>query len=341
MSSDRNSSVGLCYLGPQGSFTHQAAVEASVSLESSLGRQVDLVPCDRATRIVEAVESGGCWGIIAWESNVEGHVIPNMDALIDSTNVAGFGRTSLPIVFDAFVRPDHGRLSSVSAHPHGLAQCRGFIRDVGLAEEAAPSNAAACRDLGQDQVALGPRLCGGLYGLQTYRSEVQDYQGARTDFLLLAPREEVTGLARAMFGRSEVEGAKGAGAGEGPGSRPLREFESIIAFIPLHTGSGVLADLLDRFRDAGLNMTSFMSRPIKGNDGTYSFIATIDAAPWEPALGGVMQDLLDLGDWIKTLAVYPRMERPDPPIPDWMLPRAGAWRERNRDKSGGDKELLW
>ena len=177
--------------------------------------------------------------------------------------------------------------------------------------------------------------------MQTYKSEVQDYQGARTDFLLLAPRPEVSGLARAMFGRSEVEGAKGAGAGEGPGSRPLREFESIIAFIPLHTGSGVLADLLDRFRDAGLNMTSFMSRPIKGNDGTYSFIATIDAAPWEPALGGVMQDLLDLGDWIKTLAVYPRMERPDPPIPDWMLPRAGAWRERNLDKSGVDKELLW
>lgn len=339
MINGQSSPVNLYYLGPQGSFTHQAAVEASASIGPTLGRKVALVPCDQAIRIVDAVEAGRGWGIIAWENNVEGPVIPNMDALIDSTNVAGFGRTSLSIVFDAFVRPDYGDLTTISAHPHGLAQCREFIRGTGLREEAASSNAAACRDLRRDQVALGPRICGTLYGLETCKSDVQDYQGARTDFLLLAPRGEAAGLARAMFGRPEpcVEGD----SEEGTRSGALREFESIVTFIPLHTGSGVLADLLDRLRDAGLNMTSFMSRPIKGNDGTYSFIATIDAAPWEPSLGGVMQDLLDQGDWIKTLAVYPRRERPDPPIPDWMLPRAGAWRERHLDKPGIDKELLW
>ncbi|WP_297316414.1 prephenate dehydratase domain-containing protein [Bifidobacterium indicum] len=339
MSTGQTSRVDLYYLGPQGSFTHQAAVESSACIGPALGRQVTLVPCDRATRIVDAVEAGRGWGIIAWENNVEGHVIPNMDALIDSTNVAGFGRTGLSIVFDAFVRPDHGDLTTISAHPHGLAQCREFIRSTGLREEAASSNAAACRDLRRDQVALGPRICGSLYGLETRRSAVQDYRGARTDFLLLAPRGEAAGLARAMFGQPEPCGQGDAENGARSGSH--REFESIVTFIPLHTGSGVLADLLDRLRDTGLNMTSFMSRPIKGNDGTYSFIATIDAAPWEPSLGGVMQDLLDRGDWIKTLAVYPRRERPDPPVLDWMLPRAGAWMERHLDKPGIDKELLW
>ena len=42
---------------------------------------------------------------------------------------------------------------------------------------------------------------------------------------------------------------------------PFPEYESIIAFIPLSTGPGVLANLLDVLRDAGLNMTSFISRP--------------------------------------------------------------------------------
>ena len=64
------------------------------------------------------------------------------------------------------------------------------------------------------------------------------------------------------------------------------EYESVLTLIPLVTGPGVLANLLDVFRDAGLNMTSFISRPIKGRTGTYSFIATLDAAamgatlPW-------------------------------------------------------------
>ena len=68
---------------------------------------------------------------------------------------------------------------------------------------------------------------------------------------------------------------------EQPKTQDDVDYESVLTLIPLVTGPGVLADLLDVFRDAGLNMTSFISRPIKGHDGTYSFIATFDAAPWE------------------------------------------------------------
>lgn len=333
------SPLGLYYLGPQGSFTHQAASDSIDLLQSRLGGVVKLRPCDQACKIVAAVEEGLGLGVIAWENNVEGYVVPNLDALIDSEHVAGFCRNSKSIIFDAFVRSDHGVLTTVTAHPHGLAQCQGFIHASGLREEAASSNAAACRDMKPDQVALGPSLCGSLYHLETYQRGVQDYRGARTDFLLLAPRRIAADLARIMAGKPDTP-VNGSGVvGE---DNPIPgEFESIVTFIPLHTGPGVLADLLDRLRDAGLNMTSFMSRPIKGNDGTYSFIATIDAAPWDPALRGVMSELFKRGDWLKTLAVYPRRERPDPPIPEWMLPRGGAWQKGTVDVAGVGKELLW
>ena len=88
------------------------------------------------------------------------------------------------------------------------------------------------------------------------------------------------------------------------------EYESVLTLIPLVTGPGVLANLLDVFRDAGLNMTSFISRPIKGRTGTYSFIATLDAAPWEQRFHGALVEIAEHGDWAKTLAVYPRRERP-------------------------------
>ena len=194
--------------------------------------------------------------------------------------------------------------------------------------EPASSNAAACRDLKPGRVALGPSLCGELYDLDTLAEHVQDFDGAHTEFLVIAPRDVVQELnARAH-------------------SNDAGDFETIITFIPLVTGPGVLADLLDVLRDAGLNMTSFISRPIKGHDGTYSFIATLDAAPWEPRFRTALEEIAGHGDWAKTLAVYPRRERPNPPVDAWMLPEGGV-HITNRAPEGWQyteearKELLW
>ncbi|MCT6810635.1 MAG: chorismate mutase, partial [Bifidobacterium sp.] len=109
--------IPLYFLGPEGTFTHQAAIEASSLMATRLGCQAELKPCTDAAAIVAAVEEGRGWGVLAWENNVEGHVVPNMDALIDAQAVAGFGMVRLPIVFDAFVRSEHGPLSQVGAHP--------------------------------------------------------------------------------------------------------------------------------------------------------------------------------------------------------------------------------
>lgn len=279
---------------------------AAASAPSEDSESTMLRPAEDVTQILEAVNAGQAFGVIAWENNVEGYVVPNIDGLIDAHNVVGCGRLSVAIEFDAFMLPDDAsEPKEVTAHPHGLAQCRAFTRQLGLREVPAASNAAACRDITSGQIALGPRICGELYGLVTKQRGVQDYQGSRTDFLLLAPRDEARSL---MLGDDKAS----------------TEYESVIAFIPLSTGAGVLAGLLDLLRDAGLNMTSFISRPIKGHDGTYSFIATIDAAPWQHDLKTALENIIRRGDWVKTLAVYARQERPDPPVTSWMLPDGGA-----------------
>lgn len=157
---------------------------------------------------------------------------------------------------------------------------------------------------------------------------MQDFDGAHTEFLVIAPRDVVQELnARAH-------------------SNDAGDFETIITFIPLVTGPGVLADLLDVLRDAGLNMTSFISRPIKGHDGTYSFIATLDAAPWEPRFRTALEEIAGHGDWAKpwpsTHAANARTRRSTP----------GCWPEggvhiTNRAPEGWQyteearKELLW
>lgn len=325
----------LYYLGPQGTFTHQAALAAASDLSAAAGRAFDLTEETTAARIFARVEAREGWGIVAWENNVEGYVTSNLDALLDARDALAIDRITVDIAFDAFVRPGHGALTEATAHPHGLAQCSRFIAEHGLTPRPADSNAAACRDATGSQVALGPAVCGRLYGLETLESGVQDVSGAHTDFLVITPRDE---------GRAFLKGAQETGEA----SKSADDYESILGFVPLDTGSGVLASVLEVLRYARLNMTSFISRPIKGHDGTYTFVATIDAAPWSPAFHDALAFLTARNTWAKTLGVYPRRTRPDPPVSAWMLPEGGVRPgDRADDAASADsagrmnRELLW
>lgn len=321
----------LTYLGPEGTFTHQAAIEAGHCLKTQYGiDEPELVAAPDVSSIMASVQSGESWGVIAWENNVEGYVMPNLDALIDAHDAAGLARVGINVSFDAFVTPGTSQIgidgASVSAHPHGLAQCKRFIERHRLHPAQASSNAAACRDLKPGNVALGPHICGDLYGLEILEEHVEDFDGAHTDFLVIAPRGDVLDyVARTRE----------------------REFETVITFIPLATGPGVVANLLDVLRDCGLNMTSLISRPIKGHDGTYSFIITLDAAPWEPRFRRMLVEVAEHGDWAKTIAVYPRRERPNPPVNSWMLPEGGVRLDSSASTSdwqtaqNARRELLW
>ncbi len=68
-----------------------------------------------------------------------------------------------------------------------------FIAEHRLSTQPATSNAAACRDLIPGEIAFGPAICGELYDITRIGTAIQDYQGAATDFLVLAPRAKSHG----------------------------------------------------------------------------------------------------------------------------------------------------
>ena len=329
-SSNSNCSRKLCYLGPEGSFTHQAALKVQQQLQLFDNLQLIPTACENVRSIASEIEENHHLGVIAWENNIEGVVIPNLDLLIDAKNMVGIARVGVDISFDAVICKSDSidNCSTIVAHPHALAQCRKFAQEHGLQEKTASSNAAACRDLVPGEVALCPRICADLYNRQIVSEAVEDFSGARTEFLVLAPRDEALN-----FVNTQREN--------------FSSFSSIIAFIPRCTGAGVLANLLDVVRDHGLNMTSFMSRPIKGQGGLYSFIATVDAAPWDSTCKDMIQEVVEHGDWVRVLAVYPSDKRNNPVMNDWMLPNGGVCVEpsvdalRNLNVLRAERELLW
>ena len=324
------SELKLCYLGPQGSFTYQAALKVQQQCQLWNALQITPTACERISDIAYEIEEHNNWGVIAWENNIEGVVIPNLDLLIGAKNMVGIARVGVNISFDAVICKSDSidNCSTIVAHPHALAQCRKFAQAHGLKEKTSSSNAAACRDLLPGEVALGPKICADLYNRHIVSEGVEDFSGARTEFLVLAPRDEASDFVNIQ-------------------RENFSSFSSIIAFIPRCTGAGVLANLLDVVRDHGLNMTSFMSRPIKGQGGLYSFIATVDAAPWDSMCKTMIQEVVEHGDWVRVLAVYPSDKHNNPVMDDWMLPHGGVCVEpsvdalRNLNVLRVERELLW
>lgn len=311
--------VTVSYLGPEGTFTHQAA--ASAAPQDAILRPLDLV-----TQVYDSVASGESdYGIVAIESSVEGYVVPSLDALVSARNVVAIDEVFVEVAFDAMKIPDaSGPFTQAVSHPHGLAQCQTFISQQGLTSVPASSNAAAARDLEPHQIALAPAIARELYGRELVAPAVQDFHGARTRFLLITSRS------RAVRQRDSIDTWQ---------QFPADSLRSMLAITPRITGPGVLARISGALGERGVNMSSLITRPLKALEGKYAFIVTVDRAPWDASLRQVIEGLLAHGDSVKTLGVFPARGEIDDAVDESRIPPLSA--DSMSSAQHESEALLW
>lgn len=242
------------FLGPPGTFTHQAALELC-------GGEILPVP-DAATlfRQLDTGEVDG--GVLPFDNTVNGPVMPTVDAVLQDEGVRIAGDLVLGISFDAFTTGTGDPTVAVS-HPHALAQVRRFVADRGLDTRAVASTAAACEQLVDGEVAIAPAICGELYGLHRIAAAVEDNSVAWTHFLRFTKAEGE---------EPEVPGATG----------------SLFVLRPERNIPGILRRILTPLEDGGLNLNNVITRPVAHSPGEYVFVLSV-----EGDLGGsVIDDLL-------------------------------------------------
>ena len=233
----------LTYLGPEGTFTHQAARDLASDGE-------ELVPLGSVRDVVQSVESGeAAAGVVAFESSLEGPVPANLDELLlRTTRCMISGERVLPISFTLFrTEDDQTPLTAVTSHAFGLAQCSRFIEAEKVEAYETASTAGACRDLAESPRsgwgAIGPPMTGEMYGLRAEREHIEDDERAATRFILLKTScPEPTGKDRSAF-----------------------------SFRPSHDEPGSLVRLLQEFALRDINLTAIKSRPTKELLGEYIF----------------------------------------------------------------------
>jgi len=296
--------VRLGFLGPEGTFTSEAARRAAPAAER--------IPLPTIDAVVDAVRNGDIdQGVVPIENSIEGSVNLTLDALaFGPPGVLIRGEILVPISMALLARPGLALsdITAVRSQPHALAQCRGWLAahlpDVAL--EAATSTAEAARQVAEADApvaALGPPVAAERYGLAVLADDIQDYAGNTTRFVVLGRRM-----------------ARPTGA----------DRTSLVVFFG-EDRPGLLLTILNEFALRGINLSKIESRPTKQALGEYCIFVDCAGHPTEARVGEALRSVHRHVAELRVLGAYPRAdgirEEPRAADSDAAYAAATAWYE--------------
>ena len=251
------------YLGPQGTWSHQALLDSALALDG------DAVAAPTLYDTVMAVQDGIVdAALVPIENSLEGSVDVTLDTLaIDAPDVEIVGERVAEIrnCLIAAGPIELGDIETVYSHPQASAQCARFLRSrVGRAHVVAVSSTAeAVRrvsgEAGARHAALGNQLAATLYGGSVLLDAVDDHPGNQTRFVWLARAGEADGV------RARVEG-------DGPPKT------SIVFWGAGDGTAGWLVNCLAELSAREISLTRIESRPRRIGLGHYMFFADFGGA---------------------------------------------------------------
>ncbi len=289
------------YLGPEGTWCHQALLGAGVPAGARL------VPVATIYETVMAVHERTVeLALVPIENSLEGSVDVTLDALAtDAGDVAIVGETVQPIRNCLIAAPgvELEAIETVYSHPQANAQCARFLRTrlPGARVVAASSTAEAVRtvaaDPGAPSAALGNHLAAELYGARVLLDGVDDAPGNATRFVWLALRG----------GAPPPPAPAPAEAAEAPPSPAAsgRAKTSLVFWGAGDETPGWLVRCLSEFSDREINLTRIESRPHRLGLGHYMFFADLEGAADAAPVAAAIDRLGEHCETVRVLGSYP------------------------------------
>lgn len=273
--------VRIAYLGPEFTFTHQAALK-------KFGASVTYFPCASISDVFAEVERGRSdYGVVPVENSTEGAVNYTLDVFIES---------SLKICAELYLPINHYLLSNAASLksinqiysiPQALAQCRLWLESniPGARLMSAASTADAARYVAEhpqfkNEIAcVASHLAAKQYKLKVLAPSIEDSANNTTRFIVIArSAAQPTGCDRT----STVFAVKDR--------------------------VGALHDILVPFQKAKINLTKIESRPSKKKAWNYFFFVDLEGHSKEARIAKALGGLEKQCTFFKVLGSYPKAD---------------------------------
>ncbi len=263
----------IAYLGPEGTFTQEAALK-------HFGHAVSTLDCGNIDEIFHQVEKGNAhYGVVPIENSSNGVVGGTVDMLY-SQSLKICGEVEISIQHQLMMADQSQEIKTIYAHQQALDQCQRWLGNhyPNAELKAVASNALAAR-LVKDEphaAAIASEAALGLYGLERAAKNIEDKTGNVTRFLVL--------------GKEDIA--------------PSGEDKTSILVVTKHE-SGALLDLLEPFKEQNINMLQLARHPIPGVKWEYLFLIDIEGHQQETHVKSALDQVAERVLKVDVLGSYP------------------------------------
>ena len=262
----------VAYLGPAHTFTHEAA-------SRRFGAAARFLPLPAVPDVFAAVERGQAdYGVVAIENSIQGTVVATLDAFVHS-DLKICAEIVLPISHYLLGVGPVAAVRRVHSHPMALGQCRTWLAaHLPAAEQIEVSSTTRAAELALDDptaAAIGSRLAGEHYGLNTLAERIEDRGDNATRFYVL---------------------------GRQIGQRSGHDRTAIM--LTIRDRVGALYDITGCFVRHSLNLTRIDYRPSQRRSWDYVFFVEILGHPDDEPVQVALEELREYCLAVRVLGAW-------------------------------------
>lgn len=268
--------IKVAYLGPEGTFTQQAALK-------HFGHSAVALPFSAIDEVFREVEAGAVnYGVVPVENSTEGVVNHTLDNFMGS-NLKICGEVELRIHQNLLVSDvtNIGSISRIYSHSQSLAQCRKWLdAHYPKAERiAVNSNAEAAKRLKGEwnAAAIAGSMAAELYGLTVLAEKIEDQPDNSTRFLII-----------------------------GTQAVPASGVDKTSVVVAMRNEPGALHNLLEPFHRHNIDLTRVETRPSRTGAWTYVFFIDFVGHVDDPLISKVLKEVAQRAADLKLLGSYPK-----------------------------------
>lgn len=264
----------VAFLGPAYTYSHLAAMEY-------FGQSVEHVPVGSISAVFEEVTRGQAeYGVVPVENSTDGRIADTLD-MFTRLRVRICGEVPLPIHHSLLGSGPRSGILEVQSKPQALSQCRNWLArhlpGARLVEVASTVAAAQTAKSRPEIAAIAGAQAGVHYGLDVLVENIEDNASNVTRFFII-----------------------------GNESAPKSGDDKMSAMFEVPHKPGALADAMNIFKKAKLNLTWIESFPIARPEGGYMFFIELDGHETDAKVKRALKALEKKTLQLEVLGSYPR-----------------------------------